>query len=363
MGTPYSDLLPRSFWRSGVAACSPYQWRDLYARRFEITAQTPIAAAGSCFAQHIGRRLRQQGFYYLDLEPPPPSLPAARRPEFGYDLFSARCGNVYTARQLLQLARRAFHRFEPEDQIWEQQGRFYDPFRPSIEPDGFASEKELTVLRDQVHLPAVRTMLRSCQVFIFTMGLTEAWVSKADGAVYPVCPGVVAGQFDPSRHEFRNFGFTETYADMCAFIELVRARNPGAKFLLTVSPVPLTATASDQHVLVATSYSKSVLRAVAGALYETYDFVDYFPSYEIVTAHAMRGMLYAPNLRSVTAEGVDHVMSHFFAQHPPPERDPASASAGSATSSDALEAVREASRYARELAEVCDEERLDPVRD
>jgi hypothetical protein len=40
--------------------------------------------------------------------------------------------------------------------------------------------------------------------------------------------------------------------------------------------------------------------------------VDYFPSYEIITHPAYRGRFFAPNLRSVLPEGVDHVMTQFF---------------------------------------------------
>ena len=85
--------------------------------------------------------------------------------------------------------------------------------------------------------------------------------------------------------------------------------------LITVSPVPLTATASDQHVLVATMYSKSVLRAVAGQLYADHRDLDYFPSYEIIAAHPSRGFFFEGNLRSVSPAGVETVMRSFFSEH------------------------------------------------
>ena len=339
---------------------SPFEWRDLYVKRFDIDADCRIATAGSCFAQHIGDRLRRSGFNYLDFEAPPPSLPAARHADFGYGLFSARYGNIYTARQLLQLYREAFGKFQPAERIWKKDGRVHDPYRPGIEPEGFSNDEELQTLRRFVHLPAVRDVFTKSDVFVFTLGLTEAWVSKLDGAVFPTCPGTVAGRFDEAVHEFHNFGFAEIHADMVALIAAARKVNPTLKFLLTVSPVPLTATASDQHVLVATTYSKSVLRAVAGALYEQYDFVDYFPSYEIVTASAMRGALYRPDLRTVTADGVDQVMKHFFAQHPPPAPLPAGAPGPAASASD--EAARDFQRELGEFRAVCDDEKLDPVR-
>ena len=105
---------------------------------------------------------------------------------------------------------------------------------------------------------------------------------------------------------------------MEAFIARARAINPKLRFLLTVSPVPLVATATSQQVVVASSYSKSVLRAVAGHLESKYDFVDYFPSFEIVSSHVMRGAFYEADMRSVLKPGVDHVMAQFFSAHVPP---------------------------------------------
>ncbi|MEZ5816108.1 MAG: GSCFA domain-containing protein [Hyphomicrobiaceae bacterium] len=43
--------------------------------------------------------------------------------------------------------------------------------------------------------------------------------------------------------------------------------------------------------------------------------IDYFPSYELVASHPMRGMFYEPNLREVAALGVAHVMNVFFGAH------------------------------------------------
>ena len=75
---------------------------------------------------------------------------------------------------------------------------------------------------------------------------------------------------------------------------LMRSANRGLRFLLTVSPVPLTATNSGNHVLVATVDSKSRLRAVAGQLARTVSRVDYFPSYEIISAPPFRGSFFRP---------------------------------------------------------------------
>jgi hypothetical protein len=58
--------------------------------------------------------------------------------------------------------------------------------------------------------------------------------------------------------------------------------------------------------------SKSVLRAVAGTLRRQHEFVDYFPSYEIINATPFRGTFFESNQRNVNPAGVDHVMNMFF---------------------------------------------------
>jgi hypothetical protein len=99
----------------------------------------------------------------------------------------------------------------------------------------------------------------------------------------------------------------------------MKSLNPAVRFLLTVSPVPLTATASSDHVLTATTYSKSVLRAVAGQLTQEHADIDYFPSYELIASHWSGGAFFDLNLRTVTSDGVEAAMRLFFSQHDPQE--------------------------------------------
>lgn len=311
---PYAKLPPEAFWRSGVADRSPLHIDGIYAPRFLIAKTDPIAAAGSCFAQHIGRQFKERGYHFLDIEPAPLALPAHRHAEFGLGLYSARYGNVYTVRQLLQLFKRASGAFRPQETCWEKDGRYCDPFRPAIEPGGFMSRAELEA-DCHAHLDALSSLLSQTSVFIFTFGLTEAWECKADGAVLPTCPGTVAGAFDPERYAFVNFDYPETLSDAEEFIALALAANPTMRFLLTVSPVPLTATMSGDHVLTATIQSKSVLRAVCGTLRRKYACVDYFPSYELAASHPTRAMFFEPNLRIIAPRGVAHIMQAFFAAH------------------------------------------------
>jgi hypothetical protein len=310
---PYKSLPDKAFWRRGVAAVPKGKVDPVGQFNLQIDRKTKVATAGSCFAQHIARYLKASGYCYHIVEPGHPILPLSFRERQNYGLFSARYGNIYTARQLLQLFERAYGRFEPAEDVWEKgRGVFVDPFRPGAQPGGFISSEELLADRAQ-HLAAVRKMFETLDVFIFTLGLTECWRSRADGAVFPLCPGVEGGSFDPDKYEFYNQTVEDVVADLTAFRTGLAEVNPKAQIVFTVSPVPLVATADPgAHVLSATTYSKSVLRVAAETMRRSFDNVHYFPSYEIITGAFNRGAYYAPDLRNVVEDGVAHVMRLFM---------------------------------------------------
>src|SRR5579859_2176033 len=103
MASPYIKLDRRAFWRTGVVERHALDVGDIYRKKFDIRPEERIATAGSCFAQHIASRLRDKGYDVLDAEPPPMMVDAEVMRRFGFLLYSARYGNIYTVRQMLQL--------------------------------------------------------------------------------------------------------------------------------------------------------------------------------------------------------------------------------------------------------------------
>lgn len=350
---PYSGLPDHRFWRKAIQNVKSAQVDPVVSTKFKIGPDTKVATAGSCFALNISRRLIARGYNFLQAEPGPEGTKAAVEGVGGMGLFSARFGYLYTARQLRQLMERAYGRFAPDDCAWTlETGRFVDPFRPRVEIDGFSSVAALERSRAD-HLAAVRRMFESLDVFVFTLGLTEAWRARRDGAVFSVAPGVAGGQMDFERYEFVNFTVAEVDADLQAFIEELQHVNPRARLILTVSPVPIIATYADRHVLVSSTYTKSVLRVAAEQIARRNACCDYFPGYELVNGSFHRGSYIAEDLRTVTPQGVDHVMRLFFLHY---AGDGVTAELNTETPALDAEMLAEARKNIRV---VCDEELLE----
>jgi GSCFA family protein/polysaccharide biosynthesis acetyltransferase WcbI-like protein len=319
-GSPYEDLPPSRFWRRAVERVPPAEVDPVGPSPFPIGRDARIATAGSCFAQSMSRVLQRYGYAYFVAEPAPPHLSPDEARTAGYGVFSTRSGNLYTARALLQLFDRAYGALVPHDSAWlRPDGRFADPFRPQIEPDGFATLAELVAAREE-HLAAVRTMFEQLDILIFTLGLTEAWRSTIDGAVFPLAPGVTAGEMDPARYEFVNFTAADVRDDLAAFLARLKRVNRDAKVVLTVSPQPPIATYEPRHVLVSATYTKAALRVAADEIERTHPDVWYFPGYELVASAFNRGVYFAHDLRTVTPEGVEHVMRLFLEHGAPGEQ-------------------------------------------
>ena len=346
---PYKQLSPSHWWSNAVAGTSPKDLDPVVRTKFRISKRDKVATAGSCFAQHLAKRLSASGFNYFVTEQAPPDCndPAAE----GYGVFTARFGNIYTVRQFVQLADRAYGAYQPETDVWEVAGGFVDPFRPKIGTAPFPSMEALRTSRE-AHFSAVREMFESADVFVFTLGLTEAWLAESDGAVVPLAPGVVGADSCASRYVAKNFTVSETIADLHLLVGLLHERNRRARLLLTVSPVPLIATYEDRHVLEATTYSKSVLRVAAGEVADSFAHVAYFPSFEIVTGSFNRGRYFAADLREVTEAGVDHVMKVFL-RHYAGMGEPVGSMANSA------ETERFLTETAAGMGIICDEEEIE----
>ena len=305
---PYRHQPQRAFWSQSVA--KSFDPVAVITSHQPLIGQSDrVMSAGSCFASNLIPWLDRSGIEYVRTELPPQVF--RWLPEnLGYRNFSAAYGNIYTARHFRQLLQRCLSFFAPAEDRWYQDAFVVDPFRPGLRYPA-RSDEEFDLLTRQ-HLDAVIEAVKQSTVLVFTLGLTEGWCSTIDGAAFPACPGTIAGEFDPGRHEFKNFSVDEVTDDMVQAVDLITSINPSLRLILTVSPVPLVATATDQHVLTATTYSKAVLRVAAEQVCRARDRVEYFPAYELVTGPQAPHEFYAADRRDVTEQAVAVDMGALF---------------------------------------------------
>ncbi len=308
---PYETQSPMSFWSTGVRAPLD-QGLDLSIAPSlsKVSKDMAICSAGSCFAQYVGSEFSERGFNYL-------------KSDFsGHRIESFGVGNVYTTTQMRQWIDFALgNRAWSDLSTYEGSDGFYDyllPHLPSL------SSRDQIEQRRQSLGQEILCHLTSAGLFVFTLGLTETWRND-DQDVYPTCPGTIVGEFNADAHFFENMQVQNVVDDLEAIERLLRKINPELKLLLTVSPVPLTATATSEHVITATTRSKSILRAAVSEYVDGSKITDYFPSYELVTHNTVGDWRFDENLRSISKKGVDFVMAHAFGRKPQTNSKPASA--------------------------------------
>ena len=104
---PYAGMPDYAFWRRAVGPVAMGDVDPVVRARFPIRSDHRVATAGSCFAQHIARHLAQSGFNYFITETLSPFVPEHLARDYNYGVYTARYGNIYTARQFIQLLKAA----------------------------------------------------------------------------------------------------------------------------------------------------------------------------------------------------------------------------------------------------------------
>jgi hypothetical protein len=283
--------------------------------KFQIDPSWPIFTMGSCFAREVENVLMMRG---LSLVTKGHGVPAEH-----FETWNATTGrgggaaggelsrgalNKYSVRSMThELKRVLLDESYPNDGLIELAAdQWFDPHASGLRlldrETAFANRKRLT---------AATATIKQARICFFTLGLTETWLDSETGLAMNTHPGPAWLARMPERFRFIDYGYDETLADMLSIIEMIRTHcHPEMRFVVTVSPVPLGATFKDADVIVANSASKSVLRAVAEELYRRFDFVDYFPSYEIVL-NSPRALAFQEDQLHVARDMVAGVMSAF----------------------------------------------------
>jgi hypothetical protein len=257
---------------------------------FKLVANEAILTIGSCFARNIEHHLARHGFH----------LPARRlfqRPEFAaHD--PAIINNYGTPSIFNELAWAFGEReYVPDDHFIEvMRGRFVDQQMPThLRP-----EDRAVILARRHAITEVYRSAAECRVIIMTLGLSEVWFDTKSGFYLNVAPRPAMLKAYPGRYELHVLSYAEVLGFLADAMRLLQKHGRSdLRVLLTVSPVPLTVTHRPIDVMVANSYSKSVLRAATEEVIVQFPFVTYYPSYESVML-SDRKVAWAEDLRHVS---------------------------------------------------------------
>jgi hypothetical protein len=242
----------------------------------------PVFAMGSCFAREIETALIGRGGNVVSIDD------RIDRPEFKDARGRQRTTffHRYTPRSMLQEFQQCFE----EAAGWSEDALLFRQAKSEAVSDlnycSFegADESDAAV---RIRRGLARQLVRhaaKAKMVILTLGLIEAWRHKPSGLwANAPAPGVLA------RHardfELVLLDVVDTVECLETIHDLLKRRHQDGDFQLvvTVSPVPMSATFTAQDIVVANAESKAVLRAAAGAFAADRQGVHYFPSYEMVT--------------------------------------------------------------------------------
>ncbi len=301
------DTFRRATWPKRTPESRLYAGCDpIHAPKFVLSRKDRFFAIGSCFARNIEEYLRRAQVDVVSLSLTFP-LSEMRPHSRSNDLLMK-----YTPASICAELSNAFRgnsrTLSPQDYIVEgEPGKFYDLGLPTMYP-GVSYER---ALERRISVTNLFSNIASCDVVVLTLGLIEHWFDTELGVYIATEPNKAMLNRFPNRFEFRLLSYDDNRAFVEQSITMIAEANPSIRVVMTTSPVPLMQTFTEQDVIVANAYSKSTLRSISQEIASKFEFVDYFPSYEMVTL-SPPDVAWENDLRHVKDSMVGKVMAKFF---------------------------------------------------
>lgn len=243
---------------------------------FSISPEDPIFTIGSCFARNIEQHLIGQGF----------NVAVARFEQLCQDEgihVKSNTLNKFVAQSILNELRWALQpeaEFPLESIVEVKAGRYLDM---QLAP-GLLPTKLDTALATRRAISSYMRLVKDAKVVIVTLGLAEAWYDTLLGLYTNTMPMQATAERYPGRFEHHVLEYNQLLGCLREILALLENYgHPDFRMILTVSPVALSSTFTENDALVANCYSKAVQRAAAEAICRENPRVDYLPSFESVT--------------------------------------------------------------------------------
>ncbi len=243
----------------------------------KISHRDPVILMGSCFTEHIGRKLARYKFNVL-------------QNPFGI---------VYHPYPLVQSLERILDtEYYTEDELISRSGLWvsFDHHSRFSGPD---SETVLHQINES--MAEAHDFLREARFLFVSLGTARYYVRKEDQRIVANCH-----KFPASDFVQRRAAPAQIAKRLGDIFERLTFFNPELQIVLTVSPV--------RHVrdgFVENQRSKAALLLAAAELEATFDNVEYFPSYEIMMDELRDYRFYADDYAHPNQTAVHYIFERF----------------------------------------------------
>lgn len=268
--------------------------------KFQFSPVNRFFCLGSCFARNI-----EESLLYRQIEVTSKRIicPRAEWPARPNGLV-----NKFTTHSILNEVRWALHSDAKMEQSFLQDNEGWVDLQLCPGASPVSQERATERRRYLSHDYFAR--IRNSDVVIITLGLIEAWYDKQSQLFLNKPPSFWQVRREPERFSLHTLSANDNLAALEDVRAIIKAANPAARFIITVSPVPMGMTFTGCDVLVANTLSKSALRAAAESFCERHPDADYFPAYELIT-QSRRDVVYRSDCIHVTFDAVSAVVAQF----------------------------------------------------
>lgn len=243
----------------------------------KISIEKPVVCIGSCFAEHIGNKLLQNGFY------------VALNPN----------GIVYNPLSICTSLNRLI-----ENKIYKSEELFlFNELWCSFEHHGSFSNTNIdeTLSAINNHFAGVKESLDKAEWLIITLGSAFVYTNNQSNKVVANCHKLPHKNFSKKLLEVQ-----EIINVMEGTIEKLQKLYPHLKIILSVSPVRYL-----RDGLIENNRSKATLHLVIEKLIKKYTHLFYFPAYEIVIDELRDYRFYEIDLVHPNMMAIDYVWENF----------------------------------------------------
>lgn len=236
-----------------------------------------LMAMGSCFTEHIGDKLAKAGF---DTVVNPTGV-----------LFNP-ASILISMEHILQ------QKVFTEDDMFHNGSLWGSLMHSTL----FSSpDLEIALTNINKHIQEAHQQLLKLDYMLITFGTAWVYAVKSAGAVVANCHKLPADIFERRRLEVH-----EIVSNYTKLITRIKAINPDIQFIFTVSPVRHLKDGVHEN-----NVSKGILHLAIDSLVEEFDYLSYFPAYEIQIDELRDYRFYAEDMVHPSNQAVDYIWKRF----------------------------------------------------